>query len=613
MLERIQLNRPSLNEIPNAIRLFGVAQKANKYIAFAPAEMNEAGLFASSREGIWMYLTEENLRPLGAELSLQQKVTLIDLFSVLRRIYKSADDAWDQSQEVRDFISDDPLSRVTGPLRWNNQGVENITHLSPLFDYLDLRLNTYFQNDREKRERIKSVYETFVKNAAFALVDFEELQSRRQPEWRECLDFYDKTTGAIGKAIGTIVNELVDGDENSKQKLQINFREAALVSQLADDVRDLPLDMVDQRSPSVIKAMIQADSAEQSSISYYALGNISHISYRIFKQLAPQTAASIEKVFLGCINGLPKKIQRFLKDFYYTLPPAAVSHEDPLNKGWHTNPEADYKVSTYVKRNSEDEPYSLVDFVELGSERDGSTLAILIDPGKQSLDVVLERAQKFIDSGGRVILIGGSMIDEPSVFQETVDAITSRTRSNQDISVIIFPGDINQIPQNGDGVKGVLNYRYILGSPDGNKFETVFPKNAQLYVERTLRERKINSSPTLYVLCGDSKSSVSQVTGIVPLDLQQADQVSYLLTNLEKWLKDGIACIYLEGGSGSSRPVSMAIVHRTKELIKRYSPRTLLFVGGGINSPEGVSEIRDDSDCVVIGTHFKNTDANDVN
>ena len=359
MLERIQLNRPSLNEVPNVMRLFRIAQKANRYIEFAPEEMGEAGLFASSREGIWMYLAEESLRPLGFELSLQQKVTLIDLFSVLRRMYKSADDAWDQSEEIRDYISGDPLSRITGPLRWSRNGIENVTHLSPLFGYLSLRLSAYFPNDGEKRSRIQSAYESFVRKAAFALVDLESLQSQKQPEWTECLNFYTETTGAIGKTIGLIVNEVIGSNENSKRVLQSNFRQAAVVSQLTDDIRDIPLDLADQRSPSVIKAILQQFSAENDALLNYARGGSSHISYRIFKQLAPQTAVAAKNLLFNCIDGMPKNIQQFLRDFYFSLPPMAISHEDPLNKGWHTSPEADQKRGSYVNRRVEDQKTTL--------------------------------------------------------------------------------------------------------------------------------------------------------------------------------------------------------------------------------------------------------------
>jgi geranylgeranylglyceryl phosphate synthase family protein len=613
MLEKFQLNRPTLCEVPSAIRLLSVAQQANRFIELAPVEMSDAGLFASSREGIWMYLAEESLRPLGIKLSFDQETTLIDLFSILRRIYKSADDAWDQSQQVRDYISGDPLSRVMGPLRWNHQGVENVTHLSPLFEYLNLRLAGYFPNDEEKMGRIRSVYESFVTDAVFALVDFERLHLREQPEWRECFDYYGRTTGRIGESIGSIVNEIIDGDKRAKQILQTNFKQAALVSQLADDIRDLPLDVVDTRSPSAIKALLRLVPEEYESLLKYAQRNTSHISYRIFKHLAPKTANIAEKLlYFRCISGLPKNIQRFLRDFYYTLPPMAVSHKDPLNKDWHTHPKADQRVSTYVNRKPEEAPYKLVGFIELDDYHEGGHLAMLIDPGKQPNSVVSQQVQEFLDQGGKVLLIGGSNLDNPSSFQETVDTVIDITRGNQDISVIIFPGHISQIPQNGEGIKGILNYRYILGSPNSNYFGTVFPQEARSYVEKILKERGIRSIPTLYVLCGDPKSSVSQVTGICPINLQQADQASYFFQNIEKWLKNGVACIYLEGGSGSSCPITAEIVHETKKLISKYSPRTLLFVGGGINNPKGVSAISRDSDCIVIGTHFETSKASDT-
>ena len=61
MLEKIQLNRPSLAEIPNALRLYFAAQKAKSNVELSPADMDNAGLFATLREGTWMYLAQENL------------------------------------------------------------------------------------------------------------------------------------------------------------------------------------------------------------------------------------------------------------------------------------------------------------------------------------------------------------------------------------------------------------------------------------------------------------------------------------------------------------------------------------------------------------------------
>jgi geranylgeranylglyceryl phosphate synthase family protein len=606
MLETFRLNRPALREIPQTARLIYAAQKARRFVELSPVEMGEAGLYASSREGIWMYLVDESLRPFGVTVSVEQKRVLADLFSVLRRIYKSADDAWDQSLEVREYVSSDPLGRVAEPLTWGNQGAGNITHLSPLFNYLNLRLLRYFPDDEYKRNRIREEYESFVKAAAFALVEFEELRLGGRPDWRDCFDFYKKTTGRIGEAVGSIVGELIGADDEIKQRLKFNLTQAALVSQLADDVRDLPFDTLDDRSPSAVKSMLSLLPDEYNSVVNFAYKHGPHLSYRVFKRLAPLTANRVEKfLYFDCLNNLPRKIQKFLRDFFYTLPPMVVSHEDPLNKGWPTAPEADLRISNYVGRSREDEPYKLVNFIKLSEDPYQHHLAMLIDPARQPIEVAAQRVSNFIDLGGTVILIGGSGEIDSFIFQGTVEAITRITKSLDQISVIIFPGHLGQIPETGEGITGVLNYQYILGSPKTDNFDEAYPVEARRQVEKILQERNLTSISTLYVLCGDPEASVSQVTGISPIDLQQPAQVDYLLFKVEEWLKRGIACVYLEGGSGSSRPVTPEIVGQVRGFIDRYSPQTLLFVGGGINSPEEVRAVVPKANCVVIGTHFE--------
>lgn len=609
MLDTIQQNRTSFTEIPNALRLLRISQKAKQYSELASSDLGNAGLFSSLREGVWMYLTVESLKPFGIELNINQKAVLIDLFSTLRRIYKSADDVYDESPEIRKFIMPDPLSRVTMPLRWNHGGVEKVTHLSPLLEYVGFSLSKFFPDDPDKKENIVSTFESFIKRSVFALVDFEILTSHKQPTWQDCFAFCKNTTGSIGETVGELVSNIIDSDEDTKRTLQTNMGCAALVSQLTDDIRDIPIDLLDNKSPNVIKRIIQKFPSELNVLSGYRQYQTQHISYRIFRQLAPETAAFAKALFLDCIKGLPKNIQRFLEDFYYSLPPLAVTHKDPLNKGWPTDPKSDEKISTFLGRQPNTEPYKLVDFLAL---KEKPNVTMLIDPGKQSYEIVSQRVKKFINGGGKMVLVGGSKVNGPLEFESTLHSVTEITRDYPDVAVIIFPGDINQIPSNPQGVKGILNYTFILGSQDGNKFENVFPQEARSYVQKTLKKRGIRSISTLYVLCGNNQASVSQVTGIKPLNLEQQEDKAYFFLNMEKWLKDGIACIYLEGGSGSSKQVLPEIVHRAKELIKKYSPQTLLFVGGGINNPEGVSAIKADADCIVIGNHFEKTDAQDT-
>ena len=183
-----------------------------------------------------------------------------------------------------------------------------------------------------------------------------------KPSWKQCYEFYRETTGGIGEAVAEIVNTVIDGDENSFKILEKSISQAAMVSQITDDIRDVKLDLLDDRSPNIVKEKLLAAPMELKTLLNLNLGKSLHISYRIFKQLAPQTAAFAKELFLSCIEGLPKGVQRYLEDFYYSLPPLAVTHEDPLNKGWHTSYEADERIRSYIHRSLDDPPYKLVDF-----------------------------------------------------------------------------------------------------------------------------------------------------------------------------------------------------------------------------------------------------------
>lgn len=109
----------------------------------------------------------------------------------------------------------------------------------------------------------------------------------------------------------------------------------------------------------------------------------------------------------------------------------------------------------------------------------------------------------------------------------------------------------------------------------------------------------------MYVLCGDPRASVSQVTGIQPIDLNKIDQSQFLLDKVRSQLRNGIACIYLEGGSGASQAIPVEIVAQVRQLINELSPQTLLFIGGGISKQEQVHTIASYADCIIVGTYLE--------
>lgn len=236
-------------------------------------------------------------------------------------------------------------------------------------------------------------------------------------------------------------------------------------------------------------------------------------------------------------------------------------------------------------------------------------LAIVIDPPNQHPDVASSRVSEFIQRGGGGVLIGGSGPIKANIFQDTVDVIIDIATQYKDIPVWIFPGHIDQIPKSGLGIKGLLNYQHIMG--DGANFQEIYPPKVQEIVSKTLAARKIESIPTLYILCGDPNASVSKVSGILPLNLNCPAVAQRLLHDTKHWLQS-VDCVYFESGSNASQPVNRNIVVKTRSLIKKVGTKALLFVSGGISTPEFASAYTGVSDYVVVGGHFERNGVKDT-
>lgn len=236
-------------------------------------------------------------------------------------------------------------------------------------------------------------------------------------------------------------------------------------------------------------------------------------------------------------------------------------------------------------------------------------LAIIIDPQEQRPPQASQRIQEFIEGGGKGILIGGSGAIENTLFQDTVCAAVE---VSGDTPTWIFPGHIGQIPEDSQGITGFLNYRHIMGS-GGTDFEKIYPTKIRNHVFQTLQQRNIPSLSTLYVLCGDPEASVTRVTGILPLDLSDPEAEERFYKGVNYWLTPDLDCIYIEGGSRSSQPVNPNIVRKTKEYINMCgNHQTLLFAGGGINSPEQAGLFVSSADYLVVGNYFEKNGAGDT-
>lgn len=230
-----------------------------------------------------------------------------------------------------------------------------------------------------------------------------------------------------------------------------------------------------------------------------------------------------------------------------------------------------------------------------------TNLGMLIDPPKQTFEVTKERVLQFSNQGGDVILIGGSGHINEEVFQGTVQAAVEAASG---LPIIIFPGHINQIPRSNKGITGVLNYQLIIGE-EAADFEKALPSQARAYLKKTLKERKIPSISTFYILAGDPNASVSKVSGIRPVDFSLPGEEERVLGEVRKWLEKEIECVFFDAGSHAKSSVSPDVILSARILINEISPHTLLFVGGGIAEPNEAAVYAGVADCISIGTYFE--------
>lgn len=237
-------------------------------------------------------------------------------------------------------------------------------------------------------------------------------------------------------------------------------------------------------------------------------------------------------------------------------------------------------------------------------------LSMIIDPPKQSPVVAAERVGTFIKNGGRAVLIGGSGEIDSDLFEETVERITRVTSSDLDVPVWILPGHIGQIPLRGKGIAGVLNYVHIMGSNSG--FEDAYPQDDRSRVANILAQRKIPNISTLYILCGDPNASVSQVSGILPLNFSSPEVIDQLLKETLLWLKRKVQCVFFESGSNNLQHADRSSVLKVRHLIDWVSPDTTLIVSGGVRTPDQARLFAGIADYVNIGGHFERNGVEDA-
>ena len=204
-------------------------------------------------------------------------------------------------------------------------------------------------------------------------------------------------------------------------------------------------------------------------------------------------------------------------------------------------------------------------------------LAVLIDPDKFNLDLIKLCNQRFVFC----FLVGGSILEKGNI-KTTVLAI----KKHSNIPIILFPGDETQLTKEADGL-------FLPSLISGTNPDYLITK--QLLMAPLIKKMKLESAPMAYLLINNTCiSSIQKITKTKPLNPKNKKEIINTAITAELL---GFKLIYLEAGSGSTNPISSALVKQIK--LKTSLP---ILVGGGIDSINKAKQaISSGANIIVVG------------
>jgi len=207
--------------------------------------------------------------------------------------------------------------------------------------------------------------------------------------------------------------------------------------------------------------------------------------------------------------------------------------------------------------------------------------AWLIDPDKLSISSLHEQLKIAAQHPPDLIFLGGSLM-----FKDQINEFILTIKQHLQLPVIIFPGSTNQFNENADGI---LFISLISGrNPD-------FLIGRHVEIASLLHRSRLEVLPTGYMLidCG-VPTTASYISGTFPIPYHK-DDIALSTALAGKML--GLRFIFLDGGSGAQRPVSLQMI----SLIRQHIDLPII-VGGGIRTPGQMKNAFEaGADIVVIG------------
>lgn len=220
-------------------------------------------------------------------------------------------------------------------------------------------------------------------------------------------------------------------------------------------------------------------------------------------------------------------------------------------------------------------------FLKSELEKKGTLLFVLIDSEVSEIETSQNLARQVEQAGASAILVGGSSATNQIEMSQVVQGI----KKNVKIPIILFPGNVTGVVPDADA---------ILFSSLMNSENPYFITQAQALGAPSVLKFGLEPLPTAYLVIGEGTSAwfVGSARGIP----HEKPKIAAAYSLAAQFL--GMRFVYLEAGSGATRPVTSDMVRAVRSVFDGF-----VLVGGGIRDADTAKELADaGADALVIGT-----------
>ncbi|MCY4491517.1 MAG: geranylgeranylglyceryl/heptaprenylglyceryl phosphate synthase [Thaumarchaeota archaeon] len=220
-------------------------------------------------------------------------------------------------------------------------------------------------------------------------------------------------------------------------------------------------------------------------------------------------------------------------------------------------------------------------FLKSELEKKGTLLFVLIDSEVSEIETSQNLAKQVEQAGASAILVGGSSATNQIEMSQVVQGI----KKNVKIPIILFPGNVTGVVPDADA---------ILFSSLMNSENPYFITQAQALGAPSVLKFGLEPLPTAYLVIGEGTSAwfVGSARGIP----HEKPKIAAAYSLAARFL--GMRFVYLEAGSGATRPVTPDMVRAVRSVFDGF-----ILVGGGIRDADTAKGLADaGADALVIGT-----------